>query len=296
VADAAAEGAARRVPLLTLDTVPDPDGGSFAPGREAWLARLGNLRNVLRQELVTRQLAPHLPSTPATCLDVGAGQGTQAIRLAARGFAVVAVEPDRRMREQLVAAAGELPAPDRDRVQVLDGGLGRLAEALGGTSGFDVVLCQGVLMYVADPAPALRELAGLTAPGGVLSLVFRNADGIAMRPALRRDWAEMHALLDAAGTTATYTNEIGAHARADRVPDVEAVLGSAGLRTEAWYGVRVATDGVALDEPVPADPADLEAMLDAEERLGRTDPYRQVATLAHLVSIRPGARRPDPAA
>jgi hypothetical protein len=127
-------------------------------------------------------------------------------------------------------------------------------------------------------------------------LVFRNADGIAMRPALRRDWAEMHALLDSAGRSATYTNEIGVHARADRLSDVEAVLGSAGLRTQAWYGVRVATDGVPFDEPVPADPADLEAMLAAEERLGRTDPYRQVATLTHLVSIRPAARGPGPAA
>jgi S-adenosylmethionine-dependent methyltransferase len=251
---------------------------------------------VLRQELVTRQLAAHLPSTPATCLDVGAGQGTQAIRLAARGFDVVAVEPDRRMRELLVSAVGELPTRDRARVQVVDGGLGRLADVLGGRTGFEVVLCQGVLMYVEDPAPALLELASVTAPGGVLSLVFRNADGIAMRPALRRDWAEMHALLDAAGTTATYTNEIGAHARADRLPDVAAVLASAGLRTQAWYGVRVATDGVRFDEPVPADPADLEAMLAAEERLGRTDPYRQVATLAHLVSIRPAARGPAPAA
>ena len=38
----------------------------------------------------------------------------------------------------------------------------------------------------------------------------------------------------------------------------------------------------------PADPIQLEAMIDVEDRLGRTDPYRQVATLAHLISRRPG--------
>ncbi|GAA2151988.1 hypothetical protein [Humibacillus xanthopallidus] len=58
---------------------------SFLPGQDAWLQRLGNLRNVVRQEVVARQLAPHLPAPPATVLDVGAGQGTQALRLAALG-------------------------------------------------------------------------------------------------------------------------------------------------------------------------------------------------------------------
>ncbi len=36
------------------------------------VARLGNLRNVVRQELISRQLADHLPSPPARILDVGA--------------------------------------------------------------------------------------------------------------------------------------------------------------------------------------------------------------------------------
>lgn len=272
----------------------DPD--RFGPARDVWVERLGNLRNVVRQELVTRQLAAHLPAPPGRCLDVGAGQGTQAIRLAAQGFDVTAVEPDERMRELLGLGVADLPDAVRDRIEVLDGRLGALSDALPGAEPFDVVLCQGVLMYLDDPGPALNELAALTAPGGRLSLVFRNADGIAMRPALRRDWTQVHALLDAVGSTATYTNEIGAKARADRLADVERTLAGAGLRTGAWYGVRVATDGVDFGEPVPADPAAFAAMLDAEERLGRTDPYRRVATLAHLVSMRPADAEPPPVA
>lgn len=272
----------------------EPDVGHFGPGRDNWLERLGNLRNVLRQDLVTRQLRTHLPAAPARCLDVGAGQGTQSIRLATAGFDVTAVDPDQRMREELVGAAAQLPAEIRGRIRVLDGGLGGLPSALAESPAFDVVLCQGVLMYLDDPAPALRELATLTAAGGLLSLVFRNADGIAMRPALRREWTQMHAVLDAVGSSATYTNEIGAHARADRLADIAAILKENGLITRAWYGVRVATDGIPFDEQVPSDPADYAAMLRAEERLGRTDPYRQVATLAHLVSIRPPDAEPPP--
>jgi SAM-dependent methyltransferase len=240
---------------------------------------------------VSRQVHAHLgpADRPLRVLDVGAGQGTQALRLAALGHEVVAVDPDPRMRDALSTAIAGLPeARQRVGVEVMAGGLGSLPDAVG-SSTYDVVLCQGVLMYLPDAASALRELAGLVAPGGLLSLVFRNADGIALRPALRRDWAEARALLDSMGQpNPLYRNEIGVQARADRLDDVVAALASYGLETEAWYGVRIATDGIDPDEGVPADPTELEEMLDVEERLGRTDPYRRVSTLLHLLSRRPG--------
>jgi S-adenosylmethionine-dependent methyltransferase len=219
-------------------------------------------------------------------LDVGAGQGTQALRLAALGHEVVALEPDPAMRAQLRAALDERSS-ERLKVDVLDGGLGLLPTQLG-SAAYDVVLCQGVLMYLPESGPALAELARLVAPGGLLSLVFRNAEGIALRPAIRRDWAEVHALLDASDDpNPWYVNEIGVRARADRLADVERDLARHGLTTLAWHGVRIATDSADADETAPQDPDDLEAMLVAEERLGRTDPYRRVATLVHLLSRRP---------
>jgi S-adenosylmethionine-dependent methyltransferase len=264
------------------------DGGtSFQIGRDAWLARLGNLRNVTRQELVARQLAGHLPPQPAKVVDVGAGQGTQALRLAALGHDVLAADPDPRMRDALVEGSAALP-PAPGRIRVVGGGLGSLPPEVTDSS-YDVVLCHGVLMYLPDAGPALAELAGLTAPGGLLSLVFRNAEGIALRPSLRRDWQHALDLLDAmASRNPLYRNEIGVRARADHLADVEAALSEHGLTTAEWHGVRIATDGADADEPPPEDPAELEAMLTVEERLGRTDPYRRVATLVHLLSRRPG--------
>jgi S-adenosylmethionine-dependent methyltransferase len=55
---------------------------TFGVGRPAWLS---NVRNVVRQEMIARQLDRHLPKHPARILDVGAGQGTQSIRLARDG-------------------------------------------------------------------------------------------------------------------------------------------------------------------------------------------------------------------
>ena len=78
----------------------DGPASRWEAGRTAWLQRQSLLRNVVRQELVARQLAEHLPAPPATVVDVGAGQGTQALRLARLGFDVTAVEPDPQMRAE----------------------------------------------------------------------------------------------------------------------------------------------------------------------------------------------------
>jgi S-adenosylmethionine-dependent methyltransferase len=72
VADAQAAGQGRHPALTSRKTVADFDGG-----RERWLARLDNLRNVVRQEVVARQLASHVGPPPRRVLDIGCGQGTQ---------------------------------------------------------------------------------------------------------------------------------------------------------------------------------------------------------------------------
>jgi S-adenosylmethionine-dependent methyltransferase len=136
-------------------------------------------------------------------------------------------------------------------------------------------------MYLANPEPVLRAIAGLAGPGGVVSLLVRNGDALAMRPGLLGDWA---ACAEAFGSD-RYLNRIGVTARADRLAGLTARLAAHGLQVTAWYGVRVFTDTVADDaEPPP----DLQALLACEERAGRTDPYRQVAALLHVIARRPG--------
>jgi S-adenosylmethionine-dependent methyltransferase len=145
---------------------------------------------------------------------------------------------------------------------------------------FPAVLCHGVLMYLADPEPVLRAIAALAAPGGVVSLLARNGDAMAMRPGLLGDWA---ACAEAFGSD-RYENRIGVSARADRLADLTGRLAGHGLRVTAWYGVRVFTD-TALSDAEP--PPDLAALLDCEERAGRTDPYRRVAALLHVIARKP---------
>ncbi|MGH3394701.1 MAG: class I SAM-dependent methyltransferase, partial [Streptosporangiaceae bacterium] len=183
---------------------------TFTAGEEKWRARLGTLRQVVRQELVSRQLAGHVPDRPRRrILDVGCGQGTQLLELARRGHDLTGLDSSDALLADLDRSLSAEPPALRDRVRVVRGDALAVAAEFGAGQ-FDVVLCHGVLMYVEDPAPLLAALAAVTAPGGLVSLLVRNGDALAMRPGLRRDWA---AVADAFGAT-TYQNRLGVLARA----------------------------------------------------------------------------------
>ncbi len=253
---------------------------AFTAGEPNWHARLGKLRDVVRQELVARQLERELPPSPVRLIDLGCGQGTQALRLARRGYDVTGVDASADLLARFGRDLAAEPAEVRGRVRAERGLIEDYAERAG-VSRFPVVLCHGVLMYLADPEPVLRAIARLAGPGGMVSLLARNGDALAMRPGLLGDWA---ACAEAFGSD-RYVNRIGLTARADRLAELTARLAGHGLQVTAWYGVRIFTDTVASDaEPPP----DLQTLLACEERAGCTDPYRQVAALLHLIARRLG--------
>jgi SAM-dependent methyltransferase len=260
---------------------------AFTAGEQNWQARLGKLRDVVRQELVARQLERELPPAPVRIIDLGCGQGTQALRLARRGYHVTGVDASADLLARFGRDLAAEPAGVRGRVRVERGLIEDYAER-SGVSRFPVVLCHGVLMYSSDPGPVLRAVAALAAPGGVVSLLVRNGDALAMRPGLLGDWA---ACAGAFGSD-RYQNRIGVTARADRLADLTGRLADHGLRVTAWYGVRVFTDTAPdIPDSTPGDaepPPDLPILLDCEERAGRTDPYRQVAALLHIIARVPG--------
>ncbi|MFI7681469.1 class I SAM-dependent methyltransferase [Streptomyces griseoaurantiacus] len=214
-------------------------------------------------------------------LDVGMGQGTQALRLLRAGHRVTGLERDARMLSAAHEALAAEPEGVRERMRIIEGdGRDTGVHFLPGS--FDVVLCHGVLMYVEEPDPLVAGLARMLAPGGLLSLLVRNGDALAMRPGLSGDWRSALAAFD----TTAYTNRLGLEVRADRLEALTATLAGIGAPLYAWYGVRVFTDTVPDGTPPPAAEDELSALLAAEERAGRTDPYRRVAALLHLCGVR----------
>lgn len=93
-------------------------------------------------------------------LDVGAGAGRHAFEAARRGASVVAVDID--------------AASLKDVAAVGDGGctcvLGSALELPFGDGAFDRVIAAEVMEHVGDDRGALRELARVTRPGGVIAV------------------------------------------------------------------------------------------------------------------------------
>ncbi|GHH83136.1 methyltransferase [Kitasatospora indigofera] len=255
--------------------------GSFA-GAGPSPERQGGLRNLVRQEMVARQLAEQLAGrTGQRVLDVGCGQGVQALRLARAGHFVTGIDSDQSALGVAQATLAQEPAEVRGRVQLLSGDGHQCGRWFGARS-FDVVLCHGVLMYLPDPDPMIASLARLLAPGGVLSLLARNRDALAMRPGAAGDWrAALHAF-----ESDRYYNRLGLTARADRLADLAVTLAEVSVPLKHWYGVRVFTDNTADDSAPPVDGRRLAQLLEAEERAGKTDPYRQIAGLLHVVGAK----------
>ncbi|MEV3990820.1 methyltransferase domain-containing protein [Streptomyces sp. NPDC049837] len=254
------------------------------------------MRSTVRQELVARQLDEQIAARYPVgqrlrILDVGMGQGTQALRLARAGHTITGLESDPEMLKVAREALASEPAGIRERVRLIEGD-GRETGVHFLPGSFDVVLCHGVLMYVEEPDAMLAGLARMLAPGGLLSLLVRNADALAMRPGLAGDWPGALAAFE----SDTYSPKLSASleqggprlglpVRADRLETLTATLAGIAAPLQAWYGVRVFTDNVPNEEGLPAA-AELEQLLAAEDRAGRTEPYRRVAALLHLCGVR----------
>ncbi|MHB8295919.1 MAG: methyltransferase domain-containing protein [Acidimicrobiales bacterium] len=251
--------------------------GRFEPGVGAWVAGLGKARDAVRQQLVQRQLAVHLAGspTPLEVFDIGCGQGTQAVALARAGHVVVGLDVSRELLEEARSLSQAQPADVRGRLHFEHGDFLDLDRCHQGR--YDLVCCHGVAMYLPSLARTAAALVGAAHPGGLVSILTRNRAGIAMRAGMRRDWT---AALD--GFDARYyTNRLGLESvRADEPAEVQAALAEAGATTVAWYGVRLFSDHWDSEDP----PADLDALLDAEEQAGRRDPYRALAALTHTVA------------
>lgn len=114
------------------------------------------------------------------------------------GYQVVLLDSSEAMlatAEQRLAAE---PAEVRRRVRLV---CDRGENATSATEGrrFEAVLCHGVLMYLADPAPAIAALCACAAADGIISVMALNAATLAVRPALEPRWADARAAFDAHG-------------------------------------------------------------------------------------------------
>ena len=162
----------------------------------------------------------------------------------------------------------------RQRVWLVGGTGERTHETLGGEM-FDAVLCHGVLMYLEDPRPMIRALSALLRPGGIVSVLAKNATALAMRSALEGRYQDALSSLKVERDRGRF----GFITRGDTVENLYEAFREAGVEALQWYGVRVFTDH--LGDRMPGE--DLPEVFELEWEAGRREPYKSVARLLHLV-------------
>ncbi|MDR0357947.1 MAG: methyltransferase [bacterium] len=239
----------------------------YAHLAERFVAHYDTLRGAVRAELVAHQLDAHMPRA-GRVIDVGGGAGRQAIRLARLGHEVTLLDPS----EEMLARAREVLQAEPAHVQArmtLILGTGEDAPKLLEASEYPVVLCHAVLPYVENPEPLLRSVAALAAADGVVSVLAKNADALALRPALEGRFADAVSAFDADADR----GGLGVSTRAHSLDRLVDVLAAQGVELEAWYGIRVFTDHLGSVPPGQ----DFPDVLEAERRAGEHDPYRRVA-------------------
>jgi SAM-dependent methyltransferase len=112
--------------------------------------------------LLTQQTLRLLKGRPAgRALDIGAGEGSDAIRLAKLGYDVEAVEISGVGAKKIEVFAAEAGVGDRVRVFSSD-----VADFKPGGM-YDVIICNGVLHYIEDKHSVIELMQQATNPGGI---------------------------------------------------------------------------------------------------------------------------------
>lgn len=112
------------------------------------------------QSIITHHLLLAMRErTPGRALDIGAGEGTDAIRLALLGYEVDAVEGSEVGAEKTARFAREMGVP----LNVIHADANDLVPP----GPYDVIVCNGLLHYVEDKATLVQRLQDATAPDGL---------------------------------------------------------------------------------------------------------------------------------
>ncbi|MEV4429525.1 methyltransferase domain-containing protein [Streptomyces sp. NPDC049602] len=232
-------------------------------------------RGRLRHEIVTRRVLEELGDEPARVLDVGCGDGEMVLRLAAAGHRIIGTDVSSDMlkrAEEKVAAAGL-----DDRVRLIEADIYELPFE---SEAFDAVCCHGVVMYLPDSAEPIANLARLVAPGGILSVLTKNALSVGVREALRGDYDSALAQIES-GRTASMGN-LGMVTRGDTPERLDQLARDNGLTPLPWQGVRIFHDHLGKDWRPEEDV--FNRALAVERAASIRSPYRELGRLVHVVA------------
>jgi S-adenosylmethionine-dependent methyltransferase len=232
-------------------------------------------------ELLLGQVLDALPAAPATVVDAGGGTGQLAVALAGSGYRVTVVDTSAAMLATCAQRAADADQGVAERVGTVQGDAADLPGLLGRGSQ-EAAVCHDLLTRVDDQAALLASLAGVLAPGGVLSLGFANRDWLALRAGRRGDHAAALRLVGGSGGLKPGPPVDRGAGEAMTLGEAEAELEKAGFEPVTAAGVGVFADTGDDD----LDRRELAALVELERLVAGREPYRSSARTLHLVARR----------
>ena len=220
-------------------------------------------------EEVLRRQAEHLGEC-IRVLDVGGGDGMDALPLAMAGHDVTIVDPS----EEWLAEATRRAATTGTTITTIRGGLDDLP-----AGEWDLVMCHFVLRYRSGEDGDVEALANRVRPGGRLSIMDVNPDGRVLRELLNGGPAKALAELQAErAKVETFQTDA-------RKVSVEVIANEAiesGMTPVGIYGNRIAND-LLVDNTAKHDPAFFKDLLALELELCDREPFNRVGFAWQLI-------------
>ncbi|WP_300681407.1 methyltransferase domain-containing protein [Nocardioides sp.] len=203
-------------------------------------------------------------------LDVGGGDGMDALPLAQAGHDVTIVDPSDAWLDEARRRAAAASAS----ITTIRAGLDDLP-----AGEWDLVMCHFVLRYRGGAADDIASLARLVRPGGRLSIMDVNPDGRVLRELLNGGPAaalnELHAERAKVETFQTDARKVD-------LTTTMADAAAAGLTPVGIFGNRIAND-LLVDNTAKHDPAFFDQLLALELELCDREPFNRVGFAWQLV-------------
>lgn len=237
----------------------------------------GTTKGRIRQAIVWQELEAilaTLPPGPLNVLDAGGGEGQTGCGLAALGHQVLLCDLSEEMLQRARLNASEKGVSDNMKFRQIS------AQEVGQhlDRPADLVLFHAVLEWVAEPEAALAALYAALAPGGVLSLMFYNLNGLMMQTLVLGNFGYMQA-------------DLRKRKRKTLSPDhprdpeqVYSWLTAAGFAIESKTGVRVFHDYMR-DKHKQTER--FEEILALEKRFCRQEPFLSLGRYIHVTARKP---------
>jgi S-adenosylmethionine-dependent methyltransferase len=234
----------------------------------------------LRLAVLRRDLAEFLPMEHGALkvLDAGGGQGQFALELADKGHHVLLTDVSAEML-QLAQAALAARAPDvQNRVRIVQSPLQALRQKPEVGGKFDLVMCHAVIEWLDKPEDLAGHLAPLVRPGGYLSLIFYNLDGMIFKNLLRTNFRKIQRQ-DYKGFRGSLTPT-----HPLKLVQVRQWLEEQSLEEVCCSGIRVFHDYIFNAHDRNREPDTLQ---DMELEFSRQLPYRDLGRYIHVLCRKP---------